>query len=117
MTHSDCGGLIRATDEPPYEYEVDDEMGRPTYLAETPVFRCTQCGGGDRGRLSDYGRIGGTMSIHPHYHCCPYCNRERPCFSNRCNRPYMRDCGCEPPHPHDCICADCAGAELTADND
>ena len=23
----------------------------------------------------------------------------------------------EPSHPHECICADCAGAELTADND
>lgn len=23
----------------------------------------------------------------------------------------------EPPHSHNCICADCSGAELTADND
>lgn len=24
---------------------------------------------------------------------------------------------CEPPHSHGCICADCSGAGLTADND
>lgn len=29
----------------------------------------------------------------------------------------MRDIGVEPRHPTGCVCADCSGAELTADND
>ena len=27
------------------------------------------------------------------------------------------DTDCDPPHQSGCICADCSGAELTADND
>ena len=54
------------------------------------------------------------------FRCIGYdCERPGPPVKNGCDCPDFveQQVDRDPPHSHGCICADCSGAELTADND